>query len=331
MADTKKQKERELPEILEFDFVICDNTLNRNGWRLLVEGVDFTGFLKNPVCCSQHNTWSVPVGKWKNLRVEKGQLLGTVEFDRNDEDAVKLFWKYADGFMSACSINIKPITESEDPKMLLPGQRYSTVTESELMEVSLVTIPGQKNAVKLSNNNELKLTLEGSEYQLKEIKNKNSKTMDQEEKTQVEELTKQLSIEKERNASNLIKLHQKRGVVADGEVEHLKKLAGSDYDSVEKMLDARPEPVAPKEVTSQKETGAEKKEQEVKELSAQLQGFGKETTQKSSSGRDDWDYYKWFREDPKGLELMAKNEPDKFKKLEMDFAEASKSLNLTTK
>jgi hypothetical protein len=231
--------------------------------------------------------------------------------------------------MSACSLNIKPIEESDTPAMLLPGQKYATVTKSELLEISLVTVPGQKNAVKLSNNNELRLTLEGSEYNLKEIKNENSKTMD-EEKSKVEELNKQLSIERERNASNLIKLHQKRGVVSDGEVEHLRKLAAADYESVEKMLDARPEPKPeePKKEESSKTDETQKRGQESKELSAKLEGFGKEIGTKPANAREGWDYYKWFKEDPDGLRLMAQNEPEKFKKLEMDFAQESKSLNL---
>lgn len=329
MASKKEKPEnnRELPEKLEFDFVICDNTLNRNGWRLLVEGIDLSGFEKNPVCCLHHSTWEAPIGKWKNVRVENSQLLGTVEFDRNDEEAVRLYWKYADGFMSACSLSIKALEESVDPAMLMPGQKYSTVTKSELTEVSLVTIPGQKNAVRLSNNNELMtLTLDGSEYHLKAIKNQNSKKMD-EEKNKLDELNKQLSIERERNASNLIKLHQKRGVVADGEVEHLKKLAVVDYESVEKMLDARPDPVVPEANGEPKKSPeTEKREQEAKELSAKLENFGKESTAKPSDERADWGYYDWFVKDKNGLELMAKNEPEKFKNLEMAFAEESKSL-----
>jgi len=319
---------RELPEQLEIDFIICDNTLNRQGWRLLVEGIDLSGFEKNPVCCYQHNKWAVSIGMWKNLRVENGQLLGTVEFDRNDEDAVKLYWKYKDGYMRACSLSIKPTKESADAAMLLPGQKYATVVESELWEVSLVTVPGQKNSVMLANNNELKLTLDGSEYQLKEVKNENSETMDQEEKNRMEELTKQLSLEREQNASLLIQLHQRRGVVAEGEVEHLKKLAIADRESVEKMLSARPEPTPVETVETTKTPEAESKEEEAKRLSAVLENFGKETAGKSSNERADWDYYRWFKEDLNGLSLMAKEDPAKFKKLEADFAKQSGSMNL---
>ncbi|MCL2290834.1 MAG: hypothetical protein FWC34_09080 [Bacteroidetes bacterium] len=330
MADKSKNSgNRELPEKLEFDFVICDNTLNRKGWRLLVDGIDLTAFNANPICCFRHEVRDIPVGRWKNVRVEGEKLLGTVEFDRNDEFAVKLYWKYADGFMKACSLWIDPIEESDNASLLVPGQRYGTVTKSELLEISLVTLPGQKNAIVLSNNNELKLSHSGSEYHLKEIKlNENPETMDKEEKNNVDELSKQLSTEKERNATLLIKLHQKRGVVADGEVEHLKKLAITDPDSVEKMLEARPEPTPEKVEETSKTEETEKKEQERKELSAKLENFGKDGSGKSANGRDGWNYLEWFKKDPQGLELMAKNEPEKFKKLEMDFAQESKAMHL---
>ena len=51
--------------------------------------------------------------------------------------------------MNAVSIHVIPLEESELPEHLEKGKRYSTITKSELLEVSLVTVPGQKNAVKL--------------------------------------------------------------------------------------------------------------------------------------------------------------------------------------
>ena len=134
------KKDRQLPEVLERDFIITDESVNRYGWRLLVGGVDLDGFIKNPVCCVQHSTWLIPVGKWKNVRVDGQELKGTVEFDRNDDEAVRLYWKYEDGYMNAVSLNVAPIEESDDAAMILPGQKYPTLTKSELLEISLVTI-----------------------------------------------------------------------------------------------------------------------------------------------------------------------------------------------
>jgi hypothetical protein len=311
---------RKLPESLDVNFIICDNTLNRKGWRLLVEGIDMEGFSKNPVCIIQHNTWSIPVGKWKNLRVEQGQFLGTVEFDRNDEEAVKLYWKYIDGYMNAVSLHIIPIEESDAPEYLVKGQRYGTITKSELLEVSLVTIPGQKNAVRLS-------TPEGLDYKLNIINSNEGKMEEEKNKTEneVAELKNQLDAQKKLNAHNLIELHKQRGVVQEEEVEHLEKLSILDYDSVEKMLKAR---------KAKEEKPDEKKEEKPdatgKDLAAQLQGFLQQQGEKKQ-GRDDWTYLDWYKKDLPGLMDMQKTNPDLYTSLENAFEKESNAKGLKTK
>jgi hypothetical protein len=347
---------RKLPEgKLTQDFVICDNTVNRYGWRLLIEGIDMEGFLKNPICCLQHSTYMAPVGKWFNLRIEAGQLKGSVEFDRNDEDAVKLYWKYADGFMSAVSLQIIPKEDTEDVKMLLPGQTSPTITKSELLEVSLVTLPGNKNAVKLC-------TPDGKAYKLNLI----SKTpiMDKVEKT-VEQLQAELTASKKLNADNLVLRHKERGVLQDGEIEGLKELALHSYDTVSKMLDARVKHEAPAN-TENAETKADalvslhfnrgaisepeklvfksaatldydgtKKVLEAKKgtdgLQTFVQGMGAGTgSDKGKDERAEWTYLDYYKKDQEALSLMMKNDPDKFKKLEGDFLKESEKLGIST-
>lgn len=342
MAENK----RELPKVLEIDFTITDESVNRYGWRLLVAGIVLTGFLKNPVCCVQHFTSMIPVGKWKNLRVEGQDLKGTVEFDRNDEEAVRLYWKYTDGYMNAVSLNVIPVEESEDSKLLLPGQKCATLVKSELLEISLVTIPGQANAVKLS-------TPEGKEYKLNLLTQ--NREMAKEEKT-VEQLNQELEAQRKLNAENLVTIHKNRGVVADGEVESLKKLALVDYQSTSEMLNARQVPKA--ETTGDSaETLAEalvklhfdrgaitegekaifkgaatsdyegtKKVLEAKTGKDGLQTFvqgltngGNPANAGAQGERADWGYYEYFTKDPQALALMEKNEPDKHKKLVADF------------
>lgn len=342
MAENK----RALPESLEIDFTITDESVNRYGWRLLVAGIDLTGFLKNPVCCVQHFTSMIPVGKWKNLRVEGQELKGTVEFDKNDEEAVKLYWKYKDGYMSAVSLNVLPVEESDEPKFLLPGQKYSTLVKSELLEISCVTIPGQANAVKLS-------TPEGNEYKLNLLTQ--NRKMAKEEKT-VEQLNQELEAQRKLNADNLITIHKNRGVVTDGEVESLKKLALADYQSTSEMLNARevPKTETPKDSA---ETLAEalvklhfdrgaitegekaifkgaatldyegtKKVLEAKTGKDGLQTFvqglttdGTPSNAPAQGERANWGYYEYFTKDPQALSLMEQKEPDKYKKLVADF------------
>lgn len=342
---------RVLPDgALEHDFIICDNTVNRYGWRLLVEGIDYSGFLKNPVCCLQHNTYSIPVGKWKNLRVENEQFKGTAEFDRNDEEAVKLYWKYKDGYMNAVSLNVIEIETSEEKKYLLPGQVRETLIKSELLEVSLVTLPGNKNAVKLT-------APDGTLRQLNLISNNNNTTMAKEEKT-VDQLLAELAASRKLNADNLVALHKQRGVLADGEIPHLQQLALDNYENVQKMLEARPAPVtAPSgEGTASKESLADalvklhfergaitdpekaiyrlsaidnldatKKVLEAKSgrdnLQTFMQGIGANTGKQNADpdDRSTWTYLDYYKKDMHALALMEKNEPDKFKQLEAAF------------
>lgn len=340
-------KERELPEVLEMPFVICDNSVNRYSWRLLVGGIDLKGFKMNPVCCYQHDAYSVAVGKWKDVKIVGEELHGIVEFDRNDEESVKLYWKYKDGFMSAVSLNIIALETSEDKKLLLPGQKYPTVTKCELLEISLVTIPGQKNAVKLS-------TPEGGEYKLNLITNK-SKKMESENNQGQEtiQLREQLEKQKKLNAENLIALHVNRGVVAQEEIEPLKKLAMQDGESVSAMLNARKEPsksddsvdnliklhfergaITEQEksiyaLSAEKDFDATKKVLEAKpgkEVVEQL-NLGASTlgSNTASEDRKDWTYLDYFKKDPAALQKMERENPEAFKKLELSFAENAKS------
>lgn len=327
------KKERELPAKLAIDFVICDNTLNRYRWRLLVEGIDLEGFKKNPVACVQHDTWKIPVGRWENVRVEEGVLKGTCVFDPNDEEAVKLYWKYKDGYMNACSLHIRPIEESDDASVLVEGQKYPTVVKSELIEVSLVTVPGQKNAVRLMNE-------DGSDYKLgiltpesaagMQAENKNSNNMSKEPEKpaagagELEEQnrTLQMQLEESRklNAKNLVALHVQRGVVSEGEVESLEKLALLSYGDVEKMLGARQVP----QVLESKE---DPKDDQGKQLAAQLQELQGGAV-KPEDERKGWNYLEWVKKDPRGLAAMEKSEPERFKQLCAAFEAESREKGL---
>lgn len=318
------KEERTLPEgELTQDFVICDNTLNRYSWRLLVEGIDHSGFDKNPVCLVMHNTYEVSIGRWTNLRTEKGELKGTLVFDRNDEIAVKYYWKYKDGYMNAVSLNVLPVEESNDASLLVKGQKYETVTKSELLEISLVSVPGQKNAVKLTY-------LDGVEYKLNLVESKqtNPKTMAEnknEQEAKLQELKAKLTKARKLNAENLVKVHEARGVVQEGESEHLIKLAlesDDNYETVSKMLSARKVKDEKKEDKSDTKE-ADKLAEQMRQLA--LKGNGGDDPKNE---RASWDYYQWFKKDHEGLMLMSEKEPDKFKKLEESFMANAKKQNL---
>ena len=134
------------------------NSLNRYGFRVISEGIDLKYFLLNPIMFyNHHRTWRgeksemLPIGKWENLRVENGVLLADPVFDEDDDFALKIKKKFDKGMLNAASVNVYPIETSEDEKDLVKGQSRPTVTKSELREISIVDIPGNREAVVLSD------------------------------------------------------------------------------------------------------------------------------------------------------------------------------------
>lgn len=319
------KKERELPEVLSIDFIIADELVNRKKWRMLLSGLNMDNFRKNPIAVFQHDTWSVPVGRWENVHVEEGKLIGTLIFDKNDEEAVKLYWKYKDGYMNAVSIHILPIEESDDPALLMPGQVYPTITKSELLEVSVVTLPGNANAVKLLNQ-------DGTEYKLSLITKPKPMSKEQEQpevKTQeqnaeLEAMKLELEKQKRINAKNMVALHEARGVVEKEEVEHLEKLAMMDYDTTEAMLKARKVVENKPEEPLAHEEG---KDNEGKQLSEQLLRY-QQGQEPAKDERGGWTYLDWYKKDHAGLLSMQANETKKYEKLVADWEQECKRQGL---
>lgn len=133
--------------------VISDESLNSYGFWVMTDGIDLSAFLKNPVMLWNHNRSSLgtnldqlPIGRWKDLRIENGVLTGEPVFDENDEFAEKIRKKYESGILNACSIGFAPLEWSDAPEMLKEGQTVATVTRCRLLEISICDIPSNANA-----------------------------------------------------------------------------------------------------------------------------------------------------------------------------------------
>lgn len=352
------KQERKTPNVLEHDFIITDETVNRYGWRLLVDGINTSAFEKNPVCVVEHDQRMCSIGRWSSLKKENGIFKGTLQFDKNDEHAVYLYWKYTDGYMSAVSLSVLPVSESDNEEDLVAGQRYSTVTSCDLLEISLVTVPAQGNAVKLCY-------VDGKEYKLNLLTNIDKMEKGNETKT-IDQLKTELTTQKKLNADNLIKYHQFRGVVADGELEPLKKLALSDYDNVSVMLEAR-ETQGAAELNSPAESLAEslvklhftrgaitEQEKEVYKSSAitsyestrkileaktgveGVQSFvaGIATGNASAAVQNErasWSYLDWYKKDASALKAMETSEPERYKTLIANFQAENEAMGISGK
>ena len=146
-------------------FIISDESIvNSYGIRVMTNGIDTKQYKRNPIVLWYHkrpNRWSdrntdddaLPIGKAIKLWKEDGKLMADIEFDHEDEFAVKVEGKVERGYINMCSPGLEIITISDDMKYLLTGQTRSTLVKSSLEEISIVDVGSNRNALKLYKNN----------------------------------------------------------------------------------------------------------------------------------------------------------------------------------
>lgn len=146
--------------------VISNSSLNSYGFRVLTSGIDLTQYQRNPILLWMHSraTWGrtddvLPLGRMENLRVDGDNLIGTPVFDENDEFARKIKAKWESGILKMVSAGLRVIEESDDPAVLVQGQRYATVTKCKLLEVSIVDIGANDDAIVLYDDQDLRINL----------------------------------------------------------------------------------------------------------------------------------------------------------------------------
>ena len=169
------------------EVIISTEAVNSYGTRVLTAGIDIEQYKRNPVLLWMHRrAWdgqSMPIGKIDNLRVENGKLIGTPVFDQNDEFARKIESKWESGFLRMASAALELMEVNSDPALALAGQTRATVTRSKLVEVSIVDIGSNDEALQLcgADGNVLKLAAGEDAPALPLLKLNNSEPTPEEE------------------------------------------------------------------------------------------------------------------------------------------------------
>lgn len=138
------------------DFVINTENVNEYKYRILTDGIDYTQYLRNPVVLYLHerdsfkNKGGEVIGRCSKLFVEDKKLIATIEFDEKDEFSKRIADKVAGGFIRMASMYADVIAASSEPELIKEGQLYETVTKCKLVEISIVPIGGNDDALKLS-------------------------------------------------------------------------------------------------------------------------------------------------------------------------------------
>mgnify|MGYP003121261546 CR=1 FL=1 len=130
-------------------FVASTASPDRYGDVVDQKGWDLSAYNRNPVVLFNHNPSQMPIGKGKAY-VENEQLMLEVEFDQKDEMAKTIEQKVRDGYINAVSVGFQPSKTvsrsslpSDHPYHGKSGQYFQA---SELLEVSIVTIPANNEA-----------------------------------------------------------------------------------------------------------------------------------------------------------------------------------------
>jgi HK97 family phage prohead protease len=128
-------------------FVLSDETPDRAGDIILSSGWQLDDFRKNPIALFGHQSDFI-VGTWKDVRIEKQQLLGDLEpapkgtSERTDE----IIRFVEAGVLRAVSVGFVPI-ERKIRRSKEEDFVGFTYTKHMLVESSLVAVPANPNAL----------------------------------------------------------------------------------------------------------------------------------------------------------------------------------------
>lgn len=133
---------------MQKSFILHDESVNTRGFRMLTSGANLEEFKRNPVMLLNHNEWSMPIGRWENIRIEGGKILADAVFDEQDVTGREVKGKVERNFIRMASIGAWPPDEVDDtPLLKVEGQRGPTVTRWAVREASIVTIGANHNAL----------------------------------------------------------------------------------------------------------------------------------------------------------------------------------------
>ena len=111
----------------------------------------------------------MPIGIIENVRVEGDFIFGTPKIDSDTDEEKIIAQKWERGTLRMLSAGIEIIELSDDPQYLVQGQTRPTVIRSKLVEVSVVDIGANDDAlqtVKLYSDNKLLTLAKGEENAL---------------------------------------------------------------------------------------------------------------------------------------------------------------------
>ncbi|MAF25758.1 hypothetical protein CL634_09330 [bacterium] len=145
-----------------FSFVASSGTPDRLGDVVSPSGWDLKNYKKNPIILLGHDPSSLPIGKAKNIRFSDERLwkdrnlLLDIEFDMQDPISSRIASKVKNGFINSVSVGFNPKDAIKRSDLEENHWAYTTkggtfFKSSELLEVSIVSIPANPSATILQH------------------------------------------------------------------------------------------------------------------------------------------------------------------------------------
>lgn len=298
-----------------------------------MSGAKLDRFKSNPVALFNHKDYGPeytgPIGQWENLRIEGGQLKAEFVPDNEDEFAAKIAGKVDRGMLKGASVGINIITLSEDPDVMLRGQKYPTVIEWEPFEASVVDIPSSQGALRLRHNGQdivVQSDADMAKLGLTTTKPKSNDTMEF-----PESILTELGLDKNASDSDVLKAVQQMKadkktaedkLKADSEAaaktfaDGLKAELSLDDDKTESMRKLHMQDASLAMETATLMRGNKKEEKPARQtLRSQMGGNGGGNGTGGGDERANWTMRDWEKKDPQGLLKMKREDAEGYKEL----------------
>jgi hypothetical protein len=139
-----------------YRFQISDERINLNGWKFLIDGMNITEYMGNPLVLAGHRrSEDSVIGKAVNVFVNGKKLFADIEFHEKNEKSSYIKSMVEDGYLSFTSVGLrvnpdvsikKPIPPSLKGRVHTWDNKYTEYPESTLVEISIVPFPANTGA-----------------------------------------------------------------------------------------------------------------------------------------------------------------------------------------
>jgi len=147
-------------------FVASHEKPDRDGQVIALTGLDTTNYMRNPILLVQHDWTSRAVGKVESLHIAKidgyPALVGTATFP-NRPASDDVLADIRAGLLNSVSVGL---LLHEQGRPIMQGQSGSTIVRSELIEISLVSVPACASCNILEKEHIMKRSCECDELEI---------------------------------------------------------------------------------------------------------------------------------------------------------------------